>query len=215
MPHTKFTTFTTANHYLWYKARHMSKHALIGFLRKSPLLTETGINTIVNEFRYLELTRGEMLLRAGDIANEYMFLEEGCIRSYLYDTEGTEITLNFYTKNDLVFEVSSFFQRIPSQENLEATTDCRGWALAYDQLNHLFHAMPEFREFGRSVLVKGFIDFKLRTLSMINKTAEQRYAWLIQSKPEIFQHAQLRHIASYLGVTDSSLSRIRKTFATG
>ena len=88
-----------------------------------------------------------------------------------------------------------------------------GWVLTYDKLNDLFHSLPEFREFGRAMLVKGFIAFKLRTLSMINKTAEERYAILLQSNPEIFQHASLKHIASYLGVTDTSLSRIRKSFA--
>jgi hypothetical protein len=83
----------------------------------------------------------------------------------------------------------------------------------YEQLNHLFHTIPEFREFGRWVLVNGFTAFKLRTLSMITETAEQRYVSLLQSHPEVFQHAPLKYIASYLGITDTSLSRIRKEFS--
>ncbi|HEY0751463.1 MAG TPA: Crp/Fnr family transcriptional regulator, partial [Chitinophagaceae bacterium] len=72
------------------------------------------------------------------------------------------------------------------------------------------HSIPEFREFGRSILVRGFSNLKLRMLSMITETAEQRYASLLQHNPEIFQYAPLKYIASYLGITDSSLSRIRK-----
>ena len=135
------------------------------------------------------------------------------MRSFLFDTAGNEVTVNFFSQNALVFEVGSFFQRIPSQETIEALADSAGWALTYSQLNELFHTIPEFRDFGRTVLVKGFISFKNRTLSMINKTAEQRYEALLDSNPEIFQNAPLKYIASYLGVTDTSLSRIRKEFS--
>jgi CRP-like cAMP-binding protein len=190
----------------------MEKTALINFLKNASPLTIEFASEIADGFEYRELDKGELLLRSGRVSNEYLFLESGFIRSYLYDTEGNEITLNFYVQGELVFEVASFFQRIPSEENFEAVTACRGWILTYEKLNHLFHALPEFREFGRSVLVKGFVAFKLRTFSMINKTAEERYELLIKSKPEIFRHAQLKHIASYLGITDTSLSRIRKSF---
>lgn len=78
----------------------------------------------------------------------------------------------------------------------------------------MFHSVPEFREFGRAILVKEFVTYKQRTLSMINKSAEERYAQLIQTNKDIFQYAQLKHIASYLGITDTSLSRVRREFAT-
>jgi CRP-like cAMP-binding protein len=78
----------------------------------------------------------------------------------------------------------------------------------------LFHSIPEFREFGRANLVNAYAGLQERTLSMINLTAEQRYENLIASQPEIFQHSPLKYIASYLGVTDSSLSRIRKDFVS-
>jgi hypothetical protein len=62
------------------------------------------------------------------------------------------------------------------------------------------------------MLVRAFTAFKHRTLAMINKSAEERYAELIDSSPEVFQHAHLKHIASFLGITDTSLSRIRREF---
>jgi ribosomal protein L10 len=77
----------------------------------------------------------------------------------------------------------------------------------------LFHSIPEFREFGRAMLVKEFSMYKQRTLSLINQTAEERYKELISTGKEIFQYAQLKHIASYLGITDTSLSRIRREFS--
>jgi CRP-like cAMP-binding protein len=108
-----------------------------------------------------------------------------------------------------IFEASSFFNRTRSRESIQALTDCEGWFLTFEALNDLFHGLPEFREFGRSMLVKGFADLKNRMLSMITETAEERYEQLLKNQPEIFQHASLKIIASYLGITDTSLSRIR------
>jgi CRP-like cAMP-binding protein len=190
----------------------MDRQVLISVLKNSPHLDSKSAEHIATQFECKELNKGEKFIKSGRIADEYMFLEIGFIRSYLFDTEGNEITLNFYTPHEMVFEVASFFQRQPSQETFEAITNCTGWVLTYEKLNALFHALPEFREFGRAMLVKGFIGFKIRTISLINKTAEERYELLLNSKPEIFQHAPLKYIASYLGITDTSLSRIRKSF---
>ena len=190
----------------------MNRQVLINFLKNSPHLDSKSAEHIADQFECKELNKGEKFIKSGRIADEYMFLEIGFIRSYLFDTEGNEITLNFYTPHEMVFEVASFFQRQPSQETFEAITDCTGWVLTYEKLNALFHALPEFREFGRAMLVKGFIGFKIRTISLINKTAEERYELLLNTKPEIFQYAPLKYIASYLGITDTSLSRIRKSF---
>lgn len=77
----------------------------------------------------------------------------------------------------------------------------------------LFHSVPEFREFARAMLVREFVSYKQRTLAMINKSAELRYEEMVRNNKEVFKHAQLKHIASYLGITDTSLSRIRKEFA--
>ncbi|GAA4435602.1 Crp/Fnr family transcriptional regulator [Pontibacter saemangeumensis] len=167
---------------------------------------------IAAHFNERSFGKGELFLKEGQVSNEYLFLESGCMRSFLYDTEGNEVTMNFFTAQQPVFEVASFFQQIPAEEYLEAVTQSNGSVISYDKLNYLFHAIPEFREIGRALLVKGFIQFKKRTLSLINKTADERYKELMRTNPEVFQYASLKHIASYLGVTDTSLSRIRREF---
>ena len=135
------------------------------------------------------------------------------MRAFSLDVDGEDVTTSFFGDHQVVFEVASFFMRTPSRESIQALTSCKGWVITFEKLNRLFHALPEFREFGRGVLVKCFADYKIRTLSMITETADQRYAALLRSNPGIFQHAPLKYIASYLGVTDTSLSRIRKEMA--
>lgn len=191
----------------------MISYHLVQFLRNSNLVSLQAAELIANEFQPKELRRNDYFLKEGRISNEYLFLENGFMRAFAHDTEGNEVTTNFYSTNQVVFEVSSFFNRTISKENIQATEDCKGMFISYEQLNYLFHALPEFREFGRSVLVKGFSELKIRMLSMITETAEQRYDALLRSNPEIFNHAALKHIASYLGITDTSLSRIRKEYS--
>ncbi|MEO8588378.1 MAG: Crp/Fnr family transcriptional regulator [Flavobacteriales bacterium] len=172
------------------------------------------LEQVVAEFQEAHVARNDYLLREEEVNDRYLIVGSGTLRAFTHDVRGDEVTTAFYGPGRIVFEVASFFQRIPSKENIVALTDVQGWELSYDRLNKLFHAFPEFRDFGRRVLVMGFTALKERTLGMIHDTAEERYARLLKMDPGLFQVAPLKHIASYLGVTDTSLSRIRKDFAT-
>jgi CRP-like cAMP-binding protein len=188
----------------------MDKENLILFIEQVLPIARLKVEEITTHFQPIQITRNNYFIKEGKVSNNYLFLETGFIRAFTFDLEGNEVTTEFYSKNQIVFEVGSFFQKTVSKENFQALEDCNGWFINFDQLQILFHSIPEFREFGRMVLVKGFISFKQRTLSLINETAEQRYESLIKTRPEIFQKAPLKYIASYLGITDTSLSRIRR-----
>lgn len=188
----------------------MNKEALIRFLQSTNLVSLPAATQIADRFKSKVLAKGQFLLEAGAVSDEYLFLERGYIRTFAFDTDGNEVTTNFCSSGQVVFEIASFFNRTKSKENIQALTDCEGWYITYAQLNELFHTLPEFREFGRSVLVRGFSELKTRMLLMITETAEERYAQLLKTNPTIFHHAPLKTIASYLGITDTSLSRIRK-----
>ena len=190
----------------------MSKEPLINFIQNSLPTSRKSLLEISEHFEEKAYLKNDFFLKEGLINNEYMFLSEGFMRAFTFDTDGNEVTTYFYPKNRVVFEASSFFMRTISTENIQAVTNCKGYVITFEKLNMLFHSVPEFREFGRAMLVKEFVAYKQRTLAMINKSAEERYANLISTNKEIFQNAQLKHIASFLGMTDTSLSRIRKEF---
>ena len=191
----------------------MGKEALTAFLLNTNLVSLSSVREIVGQFSNKVILKNQFLLEAGKISDQYLFLEKGYMRTFAHDTEGNEVTTGFCSPGQIILEVSSFFYRTRSKENIQALTDCEGWYITYEQLNQLFHALPEFREFGRGTLVKGFSELKNRMLLMITETAEERYAHLLRTNPEIFQQAPLKNIASYLGITDTSLSRIRKEFS--
>jgi CRP-like cAMP-binding protein len=188
----------------------MDKESLIKFIEQILPIPMAKVEEIVMHFQPMEIVKNDYFIKEGKICNNYLFLETGFIRAFTFDLDGNDVTTEFYSNNQIVFEVGSFFQKTVSKENFQALEDCKGWFINFEQLQVLFHSIPEFREFGRMILVKGFISFKQRTLSLINESAEQRYATLIKARPEIFQKAPLKYIASYLGITDTSLSRIRR-----
>jgi CRP-like cAMP-binding protein len=91
--------------------------------------------------------------------NSYFVLESGVVRSFVYDIDSNDITINFFTESDIVIEASSLFQRIPSIENIQAETDCSVWKISYDDFQELFHSIPALTEWEeRGCLTSYFIS---------------------------------------------------------
>lgn len=177
---------------------------------RHPLLLAEDLEAIAGIHQRITITKGDVFFKEGCVANEYYILEKGLIRAFVFNYNGDEITTDFFTDNELVIVPVSLFQRTPSQENLQALTDCDLWKIDFNDFQRLFHSMPGFVEWGRLWFTTQLFVVKQRSLDMIRETATARYLKLLEQKPQIIQHAPLKQIASYLGVTDTSLSRIRK-----
>ena len=190
----------------------MDKQALIAFFQKNSSMSLTTIMHITDHFEERRFLKNEFFLKEGKVC-DFLYLAEGLMRAYTFDLKGNEVTTNLFAGNRRVYDQASFFLQTASEENIQAITDCVGYSITFEKMNNLFHSLPEFREYGRGMLVKELVSYKKRTLAMINKSAEQRYEDLIKEDKEIFQFVQLKHIASYLGITNSSLSRIRREFS--
>ena len=196
----------------------MDKEPIIKFIRDTLSSINVSVSRQVLEgiagyFEPKSFEKYELFVTEGKISSGNFFMTEGFMRAFTHNPEGEEVTTYFFYKNRPVFEAFSLYTKARAIENIQAITECHGFLLSFDNLNLLFHSVPEFREFGRAMLVGEFVAHKKRTLSLINQTAEERYTELINTNQEVFQYVPLKYIASYLGVTDSSLSRIRKEFS--
>ncbi|MBS0028020.1 Crp/Fnr family transcriptional regulator [Chitinophaga sp. 22321] len=191
----------------------MNKENLIQFVQQVLPMSRPKAEQLAAKFMPMKIERNGYVLKEGKVCHESHFIESGIVRSYTYDVEGNEVTTAFYAKNTFATDLLSFFKRSPAREYIQAITDCETWYISYDDMQASFHTIPEFREFGRLNIVNQYSILKERMLSMLQETAEQRYSHLINSSPEIFQDVPLKYIATYLGITDTSLSRIRKEFA--
>lgn len=189
------------------------KHFLHNVFGKTNM-TKEEIEITISKFKQVTFDKNGFLLEEGKTANHYWFIQSGFIRSYVIDTEGNDITTNFYSVGDIVIDWPSFFLRNPTRENFQALTDGVCWQLDFETFQELFHSIGNFREQGRTTLVGSYFALKRHSISIIADQAKDRYLRLLKEKPHIIQNVSLKHIATFLGITDTSLSRIRKEIAS-
>lgn len=192
----------------------MDKEDLLQFISRNipnVPLDEHSVQLIADQFEEVCLEKGDYLLKSGKISGYYILLN-GFLRVYTVDTEGNEVTTYFYSNQRVVYDAASFYMKLPSTENIQAVTKAIVFFTTFEKLNELYHSVVEFREFARQMIVREFVAYKQRTLAMINQNTEGRYLNLVETNKDIFQYAPLKYIASYLGVSERTLNRIRKNF---
>jgi CRP-like cAMP-binding protein len=188
----------------------MDKQALIQYIQTSIQMPTEKAAQIAEKFEYMEVQKNDMLHIENKPCNYTYILQSGYVRTFLYDNDGQEVTVHIHRPFTIVNDALAFFKRQPMTENIQALTDCEMWRMSYEDVQANFHGIPEFREFGRMMLITNLAIMKQRMLTMIKDSAEVRYKNLLEQHPEIFMNVPLKIIASYLGITDTSLSRIRK-----
>jgi CRP-like cAMP-binding protein len=167
------------------------------------------LEKILNQYQRVEFAKNDFLISEGTIANFYYFLESGFVRSYAIDLEGNDITTKFFSSKDIVIDWHSYFLKTKCRENIQAITPCVAWKITFESFMKLF-SIEAFREVGRTRLINNFFELKNHSVSVIADPAKDRYLNLLKEKPAIVQNVPLKQIATYLGITDTSLSRIRK-----
>jgi CRP-like cAMP-binding protein len=170
------------------------------------------LEKILSQYQRLEFAKHDFLIREGTTANYYYFLESGFVRSYAIDLEGKDITTKFFSSEDIVIDWHSYFMKTKCREDIQAITPCVAWKISFDNFMKLFN-IEAFREVGRTRLVNNFFELKNHSVSVIADPAKDRYLNLLKQKPDVVQNVPLKQIATYLGITDTSLSRIRKEIA--
>jgi CRP-like cAMP-binding protein len=175
-----------------------------------PSLSKDDYRAIEAAHSRIEVAKNDILLQEGQTSNSYFLIEKGLFRSFVNDFDGNEITTEFFGVHEILIEVSSLFQRIPTQENLQALTAGICWKIEFETFQHLFHSIEGFPEWGRTWMSNQLFMAKQRAVNMLTQSATIRYLNLLSEQPQIVKQVPLKQIASYLGITDTSLSRIRK-----
>ena len=164
---------------------------------------------ILGAYEKKEFAKNDYLIREGVVGNFYYFVESGFARSYAIDLEGNDITTKFFSATDIVIDWHSYFLKTKCRENIQAITPCVVWKITFENFMKLF-SIEAFRDVGRTKLINNYFELKIHSVSIIADPAKERYLNLINQKPSIVQNVPLKQIATYLGITDTSLSRIRK-----
>ena len=173
-------------------------------------LSNEELKRITSFHHQITVKKDDFVLQKGQQANEYYLIESGLFRSYVTDYKGREMTTGFFTPNHILIEPLSLFARIPTKENFKSLTNSTVWKIDFQHFQQLYHSIDAFEEWGRKWMSNELFACKQRSIEMLTLNATERYKKLMEQQPDILSSAPLKDIASYLGVTDSSLSRIRK-----
>lgn len=176
-----------------------------------PLITQNILQKIKERHFFQRFEKGERLITINQSSNHYFILKTGLARAQVIDYKGNDITTQFFIPNDIIIAPLALFKQIAAVENVFALIDCEVWTISFQDFQELFENNFALAEWGRLWMAEQISKLKLRSTKMITEDATTRYKQLIENKPGVIRQAPLKHIASYLGITDTSLSRIRKS----
>lgn len=160
-----------------------------------------------------EVTKGELLLQEGEICHDTFFVEKGLLRMYSLDRNGKEHIIQFAPENWLISDRSSTYFSHKSRYYIEAVEDSNVLLLNHEFFKRLMENYPHTVEKNDLLLQKHIRNLQNRVNSLLADTAEERYMSFIKMYPDILLRAPQWMVASYLGITPESLSRVRKELA--
>lgn len=164
-------------------------------------------------FEFRVIKKDKKLLQVGQVCNYVSYINNGLMR-YSHVIDNTEHTVAFFPENMWVSDYGSFLVRKPSDIAIEALEDTELFLLSYDAVQRAYEKNKVFERFGRIMAERLFLNLVDGASDMRQKSPETRYMELIENHPQIINSVPLKYIASYLGITPESFSRIRKRIST-
>lgn len=170
--------------------------------------------TFIKEAKTLHFNKGEAIVVPGERCKYLYLVESGILRSYYYDLKGNNITHWFASEHMLITIPPSFFNSEENVFGIEALEDTKVSVFTYDDLEYMFEKSRYIERLFRTLITQIMVTLGQKVIDLQTKTALTRYKELLVNFPEIFNRASLGHIASYLGITQQSLSRLRAQINT-
>ena len=161
------------------------------------------------------LANGEALLRAGDVWSHLLWVERGSFRLYYLDRQGRAANKNFYLENAMFWPITPALAQSPSRFWVEALEPSLVWKLTWSSWQTTAQTFEPWQRLERQVLARLLEDKMNREQQFLQHTATERYQALLSAHPDWAKRVPLRHLASYLGITDVALSRIRRRLNPG
>lgn len=161
------------------------------------------------ELRPVLLSKGEYFTSDGTVCKNIAIVESGHLRTFHIHPEGHEVTTEFSGPGSFCSSYYSFYTHLPSFENIEAITSCKVHTLSFDSLQRMYAESFAVNVFGRKVLEHACTERDLRLKKILHLSAKERYEWFVEHYNETHKIAKLGSIASFLGMTQETLSRVR------
>jgi CRP-like cAMP-binding protein len=165
---------------------------------------------INSKFKKIILKKGDVLLTPDTFVDKHYYITSGCLRSYFIKKNGKEYTVQFAIKDWWISDYTAYFTSGKSKMSIECIQDATIHEISRQNMELLYTSVPDLQTFFRRKLESAFASFQRRILGYLSQSAQKRYLEFMAGYPNIEKSIKNYHIASYLGITTESLSRIRK-----
>ena len=183
---------------------------LNNYLKSFNILTDDDIQDFIQSSETRYLNKADYFIREGEICREVAFVLEGTLRSYYISEKGEEITYCITFPNNLINAYSSFITGERSPENILAISSVELVVIRKTAIDDLSLKNPNWVKFLKVIAEQQYVELEKRIFQLQKQNATKRYKELLNNQPEYIQNIPLQYLASYLGITQRHLSRIRK-----
>lgn len=183
---------------------------LFHYINNYASISEKDFTIFISHFIYKKIRKKRYLLEEGEICKHMAFILKGSMRQYYIDEKGVEHVINLFIEDWWAGDRESFFMRTPSIYYVDAWEDCEVYLVSREKIIQLRDEFPAFNEMVLKLDEQNTIATQRRITASISLTAEKKYMEFLDRYPEFIQRFPQYLIASYLGITKDTLSRVRK-----
>ncbi|MEY8759488.1 Crp/Fnr family transcriptional regulator [Chryseobacterium tongliaoense] len=180
------------------------------YFRSFKIFTEKEIEDFLPFFEIRKLRKNDYFVQEGEWCKEIAFIESGIFRSYYISNEGKDITYCFRFPNELIASYSSFISGKASVENMQAISEASLLVLKKNKIEELVNKNANWILFLKLIAEQEYLELEKRFFQLQRDSATERYDFLLKNQPGYVREIPLQYLASYLGITQRHLSRIRK-----
>jgi CRP-like cAMP-binding protein len=181
---------------------------LLALLNNITTLSPSLQQYLSETLKTISLNKKEYLLQAGNVCRHIWFIRKGLLRCY-YIQDEQEICSKFLKEGDIIVSASSFFLQRESHEFIQAIENATLWYICYDELQYIYNNFPEFNTIARVLTTKSYLLSEQRISFIRMKQAADRYNLMIENYPDLVLRVPSKYLASYLSISEETLSRIR------
>ncbi|MDR2275749.1 MAG: Crp/Fnr family transcriptional regulator [Sphingobacterium sp.] len=182
---------------------------IAAYFQSLRLFDQEEIAQIVPLFEYRKLNKNDFFVKENQPCNEVAFIASGIFRSYYTTSNAEDVTYCFRFPNSLMAAYSSFITSGPSVETMQAISPAELWVIKKSTIDTLAAESLVWTKYLKMIAEQQYLELEKRIFQLQKETALQRYVTLIRNQPEFIQQIPLQYLASYLGITQRHLSRIR------
>jgi CRP-like cAMP-binding protein len=187
----------------------MNEITIISSIKAMTGISEAELQIVLKRFKKKHYKKKITVLASGETAKEIYLILGGCMRLF-YEKGGEDISAYFFTEGMFAGAYDSFISQQPSRHAIKALEECQVLAIDYKNFQNLYVEFPKMNEFVRKILEERFVSLHQLFTSQILDSPEERYLNLVKSRPDLINRIPQHQLATFLGVTPVSLSRIRK-----